>query len=156
MSGPAALTHDQGKARLHQDGATYGYVAHFTYSADNLPGGSEFIPAGRDTFTEKNKVSIGGVTQGSGQQAWIENFEDGTREYGFQVYFGADESVTWTVQDSTMSQPRSATADSQSYECPGGEDGELGPQGPIGLLARWVRKVRPAWRVRPACRVSRA
>ena len=49
----------------------YGYVAHFTYSADDLGGGSDFIPAGRDTFTEKNKLSIGGVTQGAGQQAWI-------------------------------------------------------------------------------------
>ena len=113
----------------------YGYVAHFTYAADDLPGGSEFIPAGRDTFSEKNKLSIGGVTQGAGQQAWIEIFENGTREYGFQVYFRADESVTWTVKHRSMSQSRSATADAQSYKCPGGEDGAPGapgPEGPIG------------------------
>jgi Collagen triple helix repeat (20 copies) len=113
----------------------YGYVAHFTYAADDLPGGDEFIPAGRDTFSEKNKLSIGGVTQGSGQQAWIEIFRDGSREYGFQVYFAAGESVTWTVKHRDMWQSRSATANAQSALCPGGEDGAPGapgPQGPIG------------------------
>jgi hypothetical protein len=109
-----------------------GYVAHFTYSADDLPGGSEFIPAGRDTSSEKNKLSIGAVTQGAGQQAWTEIFEDGSREYGFQVYFPADESVTWTVKHRNMSQSRSATADAQSNECPGAENGEQGPEGPQG------------------------
>jgi hypothetical protein len=111
----------------------YGYVAHFTYSADRLPGGSEFIPAGRDTSSEKNKLSIGGVTQGAAQQAWIEIFEDGSREYGFQVYFRADQSVTWTVKHRYMWQSRSATANAQSYQCPGAEDGEQGPEGPQGL-----------------------
>src|SRR5918992_1307517 len=113
----------------------YGYVAHFTYSAEDLGGGSDFIPAGRDNFSEKNKLSIGGVTQGAGQRAWIEIFENGTREYGFQVYFRADDSVTWTVKHSEMWQSRSATANAQSVKCPGGEDGEQGvpgPQGPIG------------------------
>jgi Collagen triple helix repeat (20 copies) len=113
----------------------YGYVAHFTYSAEDLPGGDEFIAAGKDTFSEKNKLSIGGVTQGAGQQAWIELFENGSREYGFQVYFRADQSVTWTVKHRDMWQSRSATANAQSYSCPGGEDGAPGapgPQGPIG------------------------
>jgi hypothetical protein len=113
----------------------YGYVAHFTYSAEDLRGGSEFIPAGRDTFSEKNKLSIGAVTQGAGQQAWIENFEDGSREYGFQVYFRADNSVTWTVKHSDMWLSRSATANADSVKCPGGEDGAPGlpgPEGPIG------------------------
>jgi hypothetical protein len=113
----------------------YGYVAHFTYSADDLGGGSDFIPAGRDTSSEKNKLSIGGVTQGAGQQAWVETFENGTREYGFQVYFRADASVTWTVRHRDMWQSHSATANAQSVKCPGGEDGEQGvpgPQGPIG------------------------
>src|SRR5918992_3133136 len=113
----------------------YGYVAHFTYSAEDLRGGSDFIPAGRDNLSEKNTLSIGGVTQGAGQQAWIEIFENGTREYGFQVYFAAGASVTWTVKHSEMWQSRSATANAQSVKCPGGEDGEPGlpgPQGPIG------------------------
>ena len=113
----------------------YGYVAHFTYSAEDLRGGSDFIPAGRDNLSEKNTLSIGSVTQGAGQQAWIEIFENGTREYGFQVYFPADQSVTWTVKHKDMSQSRSATADAQSVKCAGGEDGEQGvpgPQGPQG------------------------
>ena len=112
----------------------YGYVAHFTYSAEDMPGGDEFIPAGRDTFSEKNKLSIGGVTQGSGQQAWIEIFENGTREYGFQVYFRADQSVTWTVKHRDMWQSRSATANAQSTKCPGGEDGAPGAPGPQGPI----------------------
>lgn len=110
----------------------YGYVAHFTYSAEQLRGGSDFIPAGRDTSPEKNTLSIGAVTQGAGQQAWTEIFENSSREYGFQVYFPADQSVTWTVKHRNMSQPRSATADAQSSPCPGGEDGAPGPAGPQG------------------------
>lgn len=110
----------------------YGYVAHFTYSAEELGGGSDFIPAGRDNSSEKNKLSIGGVTQGAGQQAWIEIFENGTREQGFQIYFRADESVTWTVKHRSMQQSRSATADAQSAKCPGGEDGAPGAPGPQG------------------------
>jgi hypothetical protein len=110
----------------------HGYVAHFTYSAEHLHRGSDFIPAGRDTAGEKNELSIGAVTQGAGQQAWIEIFEDGSREYGFQVYFAADESVTWTVKHRNMPQARVATADAQSSTCPGGHDGEPGSPGPTG------------------------
>jgi hypothetical protein len=113
----------------------YGYVAHFTYTADQLHRGSDFIPAGRDTAVEKNTLSIGAVTQGAGQQAWTELFEDGSREYGFQVFFPAGESVIWTVKHRDMQQSRSATADAQSPACPGGEDGAPGapgPEGPVG------------------------
>jgi hypothetical protein len=113
----------------------HGYVAHFTYTAEDLRDGSAFIPAGRDTNNEKNTLSIGAVTQGAGQQAWTEIFEDGSRQFGFQVYFPADGSVTWTVMHRDMPEPRVATASAQSSLCPGGEDGESGapgPQGPAG------------------------
>ena len=113
----------------------YGYVAHFTYAASSLGSDGEFIPAGRDTTQEKNTLSIGGTTQGAGQQAWIEQFWDGSNEYGFQVYFRADKSVTWTLKHRDMALPKSATATKDSVPCPGGGEGtpgQPGPAGPVG------------------------
>ena len=58
----------------------------FTYQATSLDSGGAFIPAARNTATEKNILSIAAVTQGAGQQAWIEQFYNGTREYAFAVW----------------------------------------------------------------------
>ena len=40
----------------------------FTYQATSLDLGGAFIPAARNTATEKNILSIAAVTQGAGQQ----------------------------------------------------------------------------------------
>src|SRR6476620_1243828 len=70
----------------------------FTYQATSLDSGGAFIPAARNTVTEKNILSIAAVTQGAGQQAWIEQFYNGTSEYAFAVWAQVGDPVTWTVK----------------------------------------------------------
>ena len=82
-----------------------GYWATFTYAASGLKGGDEYIQAG----SSANEVLVGGdelVFSQSDQQAWIEEFVDGSRQYSFHVWFPADEDAQWTVRvDKTTSRP---------------------------------------------------
>ena len=110
----------------------HGYWATFTYAASDLNGGDEYVQAG----SSANEVLVGGdelVLSQSGQQAWIEEFVDGSRQYSFHVWFPADEDAQWKVRlDKTTS---SATADAKSMQCgggPAGSQGEPGIQGPPG------------------------
>ena len=82
----------------------------FTYQATSLDSGGAFIPAARNTATEKNILSIAAVTQGAGQQAWIEQFYNGTREYAFAVWAHVGDSVTWTVKQKDQAAALTATA----------------------------------------------
>ena len=109
-----------------------GYWATFTYAASGLKGGDEYIQAG----SSANEVLVGGdelVFSQSAQQAWIEEFVDGSRQYSFHVWFPADEDAQWSVRvDKTT---ESATADAKSMPClvgPEGPQGEAGIQGPPG------------------------
>src|SRR4051794_3617804 len=122
-----------------------GYWATFTYVADKLPGGDEYIQAGDSIATGSagNELRVGPddlVFGQSDQNVWIESFVDGSRQYSFHVWFPAElengqpGSVTWYVKyDETL---RQATATAGSTECavgPQGEQGPPGPQGPQGL-----------------------
>ncbi len=114
----------------------HGYWATFTYAASDLKGGDEYIQAG----SSANEILVGGdelVLSQSDQQAWIEEFVDGSRQYSFHVWFPADEDAQWKVRlDKTTS---SATADAKSMQCAGGaagaqgEPGIQGPPGPQGV-----------------------
>lgn len=110
----------------------FGYVAHYTYTASSLPGGDEFIAAGDNlSGPEGNVLSVSGVgTQGNGQQPWTETFVDGTHQQGFQVYFKANGSATWSVRIDSVT--RTATATANSTPCPGGANGEDGTDGTDG------------------------
>jgi hypothetical protein len=110
----------------------HGYWATFTYAASDLKGGDEYIQAG----SSANEILVGGdelVLSQSGQQAWIEEFVDGSRQYSFHVWFPADEDAQWKLRlDQTTS---SATADAKSMQCAAGaagSQGEPGIQGPPG------------------------
>ena len=110
----------------------------FTYQATSLDSGGALIPAGRNTSTEKNILSIAAVTQGAGQQAWIEQFYNGTREYAFAVWAQVGDSVTWTVKHKDQATALSATASRTltplcaNVQGPAGEPGATGPAGPTG------------------------
>ena len=110
----------------------------FTYQATSLDSGGAFIPAARNTTTEKNILSIAAVTQGAGQQAWIEQFYNGTREYAFAVWAHVGDSVTWTVKHKDQAAALTATANRTTtplcpnVQGPAGEPGATGPAGPTG------------------------
>ena len=69
-----------------------GYWATFTYVADNLPGGDEYIQAG-DSISSGwtgNELRVGAddlVFGQSDQNVWIESFVDGYRQYSLHVWF---------------------------------------------------------------------
>ena len=110
----------------------------FTYQATSLDSGGAFIPAARNTATEKNILSIAAVTQGAGQQAWIEQFYNGTREYAFAVWAPIGDSVTWTVKHKDQAAALTATANRTTtplcpnVQGPAGEPGAVGTPGPMG------------------------
>src|SRR3954464_1095708 len=87
----------------------HGYWATFTYVADKLPGGDEYIQAGDGIASGStgNEVRVGtdGLEFGqSDQNVWIESFVDGSRQYSFHVWFpvelenGQPGSATWYVK----------------------------------------------------------
>jgi hypothetical protein len=110
----------------------------FTYQATSLDSGGAFIPAARNTATEQNTLSIAAVTQGAGQQPWIEQFYSGTREYAFAVWARVGDAVTWTVKHKDQAIALTATANRTStplcpnVQGPAGEPGASGPAGPTG------------------------
>src|SRR5262245_38892665 len=57
-----------------------------TYDASGIGSSGEFIAAGTNTQKQKNTLSAASVTQGSGQQGWIERFYSGSRPAAFAVW----------------------------------------------------------------------
>ncbi len=114
----------------------YGYVAHFTYKGEDLPSNGLKVEFGEDSSwfsSTKNVLKIGSKTMDAGKDGeWIETFYNGDKLYGFQVYFAATSSATWTVKTADMNSSASATANASSTKCQPGTPGPQGPQGPPG------------------------
>ena len=120
---------------------TNGFWATFTYHADHLAGGDEFIQGGTNNGAGENRVLIGATDIVFGQsppEQWIESFVDSDRQYGFAVWFNASSSAQWRLRIGDGPE-EIATATKDTPLCPGvpgppGEPGQVGPQGPIGPI----------------------
>jgi hypothetical protein len=114
----------------------YGYVAHFTYKGEDLPSSGLKVEFGEESnwfYSTKNVLKIGSKTMDAAKDGeWIDHFYEGDRKYGFQVYFAADSSATWTVKTKDMNSSSSATANASSTKCAPGTPGPQGPEGPQG------------------------
>lgn len=112
-----------------------GYWATFTYTATGLGPGDTYIQAGDSVATGPtgNQLFVGNdelVFGQSDQNAWIERFANGTRQYSFYVWFPADKTAEWKVRIANVTQ--SAIANKDTAKCAVGAPGPKGDKGDTG------------------------